>query len=326
MSIELEQLEAFVVSADHGSFSAAARYLRKAQSAVSVLVSSLEDDLDVKLFSRASRNPVLTDAGARLLPEARLLLARREHLISVARNFGDHVESRLVVAIDELYPEPAIATLFAAFAQEYPHVELELTFPPSTAISGLVLEGKADLGVMWRAEQMPDELGFHTIGWVPLVLVCGREHQLAHTAVSWEDLRSFRQIMARKHSDTAESRRLRVGAEVWWVESHWVILQILTRGSAGHSFPNIFCRIHRWHRNSSFRNCSSTKVRIRSRLSLSGTSGDGRGQPRNGCRSALPRAAFEFPSTKVQRAGNTPAQRGLCLCGFHETWIESLRK
>lgn len=230
MSIELEQLEAFVASADHGSFSAAARYLRKAQSAVSVLVSSLEDDLDVKLFSRASRNPVLTEAGARLLPEARLLLARREHLISVARNFGDHVESRLVVAIDELYPEPAIATLFAAFAQEYPHVELELTFPPSTAISGLVLEGKADLGVMWRAEQMPDELGFHTIGWVPLVLVCGREHPLAHTAVSWEDLRSFRQIMARKHSDTAEILRLRVGAEVWWVESHWVILQILTRG------------------------------------------------------------------------------------------------
>ncbi|MFK0684619.1 LysR family transcriptional regulator [Ochrobactrum sp. BD67] len=230
MSVELEQLEAFVASADHGSFSAAARHLRKAQSAVSVLVASLEDDLDVKLFSRASRNPVLTEAGIRLLPEARLLLARREHLVSVARNFGDHVESRLVVAIDELYPEPAIATLFSAFAQEFPHVELELKFPSSTAISGLVLEGRADLGVMWRAENMPDELGFHTIGWVPLVLVCGREHPLAHTAVSWEDLRSFRQIMARKHSDTAESRRLRVGAEVWWVESHWVILQILTRG------------------------------------------------------------------------------------------------
>lgn len=230
MSIELEQLEAFVASADHGSFSAAARHLRKAQSAVSTLVSSLEDDLDVKLFSRASRNPVLTEAGIRLLPEARLLLARREHLISVARNFGEHVETRLVVAIDELYPEPAIATLFAAFAQEFPHVELELKFPSSTAISGLVLEGRADLGVMWRAENMPDELGFHTIGWVPLVLVCGREHPLAHTAVSWEDLRSFRQIMARKHSDTAESRRLRVGAEVWWVESHWVILQILTQG------------------------------------------------------------------------------------------------
>ncbi len=36
--------------------------------------------------------------------------------------------------------------------------------------------------------------------------------------------------MARKHSDAVESRRLRVAAEVWWVESHWVILQILTRG------------------------------------------------------------------------------------------------
>lgn len=230
MGIELEQLEAFVASAEHGSFSAAARHLRKAQSAVSVLVSSLEDDLDVKLFSRASRNPALTEAGARLLPEARLLLARREHLVSVARNFGEHVESRLVVAMDELFPEPAIATVFAAFAQEFPHVELELKFPPSTIIADMVLEGTADLGVMWRAEQMPHELGFHTIGWVPLVLVCGRDHPLAQTAVSWEDLRTFRQVMARKHSDAGESHRLRVAAEVWWVESHWVILQILTRG------------------------------------------------------------------------------------------------
>ncbi len=142
MGIELEQLEAFVASAEHGSFSAAARHLRKAQSAVSVLVSSLEDDLDVKLFSRASRNPALTEAGARLLPEARLLLARREHLVSVARNFGEHVESRLVVAMDELFPEPAIATVFAAFAQEFPHVELELKFPPSTIIADMVLEGR----------------------------------------------------------------------------------------------------------------------------------------------------------------------------------------
>jgi len=230
MTVSLEQLDAFVAAAEQGSFSAAARYLRKAQSAVSLLVSSLEDDIGVKLFSRATRNPTLTEAGRRLLPEARLILDRREHLIGVARSFEEHVETRLAVAVDEFYPEPAIGALFAAFARRFPHVELELLFPSTRDVAGLVLEGKVDLGVMWREDDLPPTLGFHTIGWVPLLLVCGRNHPLADGAVTWEELRRHRQIMVAKRSDSAETHRLRVAAEVWWVESHWVILQILHRG------------------------------------------------------------------------------------------------
>lgn len=230
MTVSLEQLEAFTTAAEAGSFSAAARHLRKAQSAVSLLVSTLEDDLGVKLFSRATRNPILTDAGRRLLPEARLLLDRREHLIGVARSFEEHVETRLAVAIDELYPEPSTGALFAAFAERFPHVELELLFPPTRDVVGLVLGGKADLGVMWRQEDLPPTLGFHTIGWVPLILVCGRDHPLTRSPVTWEELKRHRQIMVTKRSDGMETHRLRVAAEVWWVESHWVILQILQQG------------------------------------------------------------------------------------------------
>ena len=132
MTVSLDQLEAFVAAADAGSFSAAARKLKKAQSAVSTLISSLEDDLGISLFSRATRVPSLTDAGHRLLPEARLLIDRREHLIGVARSFEDRVETRLVVAIDELYPETEIGALFGNFATRFPHVELELLFPTPT--------------------------------------------------------------------------------------------------------------------------------------------------------------------------------------------------
>lgn len=230
MSLSLEQLEAFVAAAAHGSFSAAARSLRKAQSAISLLISSLEDDLGVKLFSRATRNPSLTEAGRRLLPEAQLLLDRREHLIGIARNFEEKVETRIVVAIDELYPEPSIGALFAEFAEQFPHVELELLFPRTENIAKQVLEGKADLGVMWRQENLAPMLGFHTIGWVPLILVCGRNHALAEGAVDWEELKRHRQIMVTKRTDGVAGHRLRVAADVWWVESHWVILQILKCG------------------------------------------------------------------------------------------------
>lgn len=190
----------------------------------------METDLGVQLFSREGRHPVLTPAGARILREARVVLDRRAHLIGVAASFEAHVESRLVVAIDELYPEAVQAELLAEFATAFPHVELELLFPMMEDVSRLVLDGTADIGVMWRQEVLPPEIGFHTLGWVPLQLVCGKDHPLAQGVIEWEDLKRHRQLMVAVRSEGPEKQRLRTAAEVWWVESHWVILQLLRRG------------------------------------------------------------------------------------------------
>ncbi|RKK03585.1 LysR family transcriptional regulator [Pseudoroseomonas wenyumeiae] len=230
MTVSLEQLQAFAAAAEAGSFSAAARRLRKAQSAVSTHIANLETDLGLELFDRRGRNPVLTPAGERLLLEARVVLERREHLIGVAASLEQRVENRLVVAIDELYPEHALGALFADFAQKFPFVELELLFPLMEDVSRLVQDGKADLGVMWRQDVLPTELGFQTIGWVPLKLVCGRQHPLAKERVEWEELKRHRQILVATRSNGPEKRRLRVSAEVWWVESHWVILEMVKHG------------------------------------------------------------------------------------------------
>lgn len=230
MTVSLEQLEAFVAAADHGSFSAAGRALRKAQSAVSTHVANLEDDLGVQLFNRAARNPVLTPAGARLLAEARVVLDRRAHMIGVAASFEAHVESRLVVAIDELYPEDLSASLFAEFAARFPHVELEVLFPMMEDVSRMILDGRADIGVMPRQEVLPAEIAFYTLGWVPLQLVCGQDHPLAQGIVAWEDLKRHRQLMVAMRSEGPEKQRLRTAADVWWVESHWIILQLVQRG------------------------------------------------------------------------------------------------
>jgi len=230
MSVSLDQLEAFVAAAEHGSFSAAGRALQKAQSAVSTQVANLEEDLGLKLFDRSARNPILTLAGERLLLEAKLILDRREHLIGVASSFEAHVEKRLVAAIDELYPDRELGSLFAEFASHFPHVELELLFPMMEDVSGLVLDGKADIGVMWRQEALPTELGFHTLGWVPLKMVCAKDHPLAKGDVDWEELKRHRQIMVAVRSEGAAKQRLRTAAEVWWVESQWVILQLVRQG------------------------------------------------------------------------------------------------
>ncbi|MFC3127001.1 LysR family transcriptional regulator [Pseudoroseomonas globiformis] len=230
MTVSLDQLQAFVAAAELGSFSAAARRLGKAQSAVSTQIAHLELELGLTLFSREGRNPVLTPAGERMLSEARVVLERREHLIGVAASLEARVENRLTVAIDELYPEHALGRLFTEFARCFPSVELEILFPLMEDVSRLVLDGTAQLGVMWRQEKLPVELAFQTIGWVPLKLVCGRSHPLAKARVEFEELKRHRQILVAARGEGAEKQRLRIAAEVWWVESHWVILEMVKHG------------------------------------------------------------------------------------------------
>ena len=63
--ITLDQTRTFIAAADHGSFSAAGRKLRRAQSVVSQTLANLEAQLGVKLFDRLGRYPRLTEEGRR---------------------------------------------------------------------------------------------------------------------------------------------------------------------------------------------------------------------------------------------------------------------
>lgn len=229
MSLSIEQLQAFVTTVDAGSFSAAARRLGKAQSAISTAVANLEIDLDTSLFLRSKRYPVLTEAGERLLAEAKVILERCDHFRGVAKSFRDGIEARLVLAIDELYPLEKLASLLDEFDRRFPNVELELFFPLMDDVSRMVLEGYADLGIMWRQEALPTALNFHALGWVPLKIVCAPWHPLAKQRLRVEELKRYRQLMIATRNDSQEKVRLRIAADVWWVESQWVIVELVQR-------------------------------------------------------------------------------------------------
>lgn len=85
--ITLDQLRVFIAVVEEGSFTAAAKKLRRVQSAISYSVANLERLLEVPLFDRAGRLPVLTDAGRALLEDAREVDHRVEKLVDRAKSF-----------------------------------------------------------------------------------------------------------------------------------------------------------------------------------------------------------------------------------------------
>ena len=69
--VSLGQLRTIIAAADEGSFTAAGRQLRRAQSVVSQTVGNLERRPGLKLLERRGRLPALTDQGRALLADVR---------------------------------------------------------------------------------------------------------------------------------------------------------------------------------------------------------------------------------------------------------------
>jgi DNA-binding transcriptional LysR family regulator len=86
--LDLESLRCFVVAAEQKSFRGAARAVALSPAAFSDRIKRLEDDLGAALFARTTRRVLLTDAGERLLGQARACLAEAERCKSAVRGHG----------------------------------------------------------------------------------------------------------------------------------------------------------------------------------------------------------------------------------------------
>ena len=124
--LTLDQLRILIAVAETGSFSAAARRLRRVQSAVSQSVQALEATLGVSLFDRSERTPKLSDAGRALLADARQIISNAENLRAHAESIASEVEPELSLAVDVVLPEDALRASLKALSHEFPHLPVSL--------------------------------------------------------------------------------------------------------------------------------------------------------------------------------------------------------
>ncbi len=199
MSVQwnLEQMRLFVSVAEQRSFSAVARGQRKAQSAVSNGIALLEADLGVSLFERSSgRQPRLTEAGAVLLEEAREVLRQCERLNGRALSLMRGEEARLRLAQDEAMLYQPVLDSLDALAGKFPNLEVQLSSAAQGDVARKLVERKADLGLLFYHDQIPEALERRVVGSVEMVTVCGRNHPLATQGfVDCQRLAQFRQLL-----------------------------------------------------------------------------------------------------------------------------------
>ncbi|WP_394149054.1 LysR family transcriptional regulator [Vibrio maritimus] len=217
LNINLLQLQAFVLSAELGSFSAAARKLRKTHSAISMTVSNLELDLNQELFDRSTRNPSLTAAGETLYREAKLILGRCQHFEQLARELEPQQESQIIIALDSAYNVPQERELLSFLDKYYPELELKLIERSSEDVISHIVKGEADIGFTLLEQPIFSNLHSIALPEAEQLYVAAPDHPLAALEqVTISDLQKYRQASLQRRS---EQRLTEISSYQWKCDS-----------------------------------------------------------------------------------------------------------
>jgi DNA-binding transcriptional LysR family regulator len=177
--LTLDQLRLFIAVIDAGGFSAASRSLRRAQSAVSYGVANLEKQLGVALFDRGARKPLLTPSGEELAVEARAVCSQVDRLRARAHGISEGVEARLALAVDQIFPLPALVAALRAFSERFPTVAFTLHAEALGAVAELVGSGACSIGIGAAVPRWPEGVERRPLARVPMVHVAAKTHPLA---------------------------------------------------------------------------------------------------------------------------------------------------
>lgn len=176
--MDTQNLRAFLLVAETGSFSVAAEKLHLTQPAVSKRIALLEDQLGAGLFDRIGRNVGLTEAGTALLPHAKSVQRELEAAERSVRDLAGDVAGKLRLATSHHIGLHRLPPVLSRFSREYPGVHIDIDFMDSEQAYELILQGKVELAVVTLAPEQESSAISLPVWHDPLDIMVARDHEL----------------------------------------------------------------------------------------------------------------------------------------------------
>lgn len=172
----IRHLNIFLTVAETGKMSLAASKLYISQPAVSKAIAELEEHYGVKLFERLSQKLYITRDGERLFEFARHILdsfQAMEHAMMLGGQ--EYLRIGCSVSVGTALIHELLDKAYAALNP----CDVSVTIDNTSAIEQMVLNNQVDLGFVEGISDHRD-LCVHPVCTDTLLLVCGKNHPLAH--------------------------------------------------------------------------------------------------------------------------------------------------
>lgn len=194
--MDTQSLRAFIKVTELGSFSLAAEQLHVTQPAVSKRISTLEAQLECRLFDRIGRQVKLTEAGRELYPRAQQIL---KDVAAAKRSIQDlpgTVAGKLSIGISHHIGLHRLPPVLQSFTRSYPRVQLDIDFMDSEEAHEQIAHGKLELGVVTLGDSSDTPINNELIWLDELIVVTSLDHHLLRFRdISLATLSQFPAIM-----------------------------------------------------------------------------------------------------------------------------------
>ena len=154
INLELNLVRSFVAIAEVRSFTRAGERLGRSQSAISLQIRRLEDQIGVRLLSRDPRHVVLTPDGEAFLPQARRLLRLNDEILSSLT--GGDVEGEVRLGAPEDFATVHLPDILGEFIRANPKATLAVTCDLTLNLLEQLRDGALDLALVKREPLGPD--------------------------------------------------------------------------------------------------------------------------------------------------------------------------
>lgn len=148
MDISLKQFRYFVAAAETGKISAAAVECNVSQSAVTVALKGLEDQIGRQLFQRHSAGVSLTQEGYEFLEKARVVLASVSAAMRPCREHKVEARPTLRLGVSYIVVGYLLGPQLARFRQRHPSIHVSIQQMRSSELEEAIICQEIDLGMM----------------------------------------------------------------------------------------------------------------------------------------------------------------------------------
>ncbi|GAA4341493.1 LysR substrate-binding domain-containing protein [Variovorax defluvii] len=176
--LDLATLRVIVAAAELGSISAAGDRLQLAVAAASTRITALEEALGLRVFERSTRGVRLTPAGQMLVRRGREILADADRLSVDLHDYAKGLQGHVRLVANTSAMLEVLPAKLDGMAREHPLIRVDVAEYGSHDIPLLLLEGRADLGIVDMAHA-PHGITLTECFSDTLVLVVPAGHALA---------------------------------------------------------------------------------------------------------------------------------------------------
>lgn len=202
--MNIKQLEYFVAVCEHLNFTKAAKQFFISQSAMTLQIKALEEELGVPLFHRTNRKVEMTPAGKTFLDDAQAILRRTRDAMNRAKRADTVFTGHLNIGFVKGYEKTILSDLLAEFHINYPNISLSLTRENVSELYDGILDGNLDLimNILYSFDYMEDfeEMNYIILKQYPLLAVMPASHPLSHrSSIKRSELKDYPLVDIKKN-------------------------------------------------------------------------------------------------------------------------------